>query len=115
MSCSANGEMVPFSAFTTSHWVYGSPRLERYNGLPSMEIQGEAAPGTSSGDAMALMENLASKLPAGIGYDWTGMFVSGTLIGKPGSRSGSNFLCGCFPVPLLHSMKAGQFLSRLCW
>ncbi|MFP1592289.1 efflux RND transporter permease subunit [Escherichia coli] len=53
--------MVPFSAFT-SHWVYGSPRLERYNGLPSMEIQGEAAPGTSSGDAMALMENLASKI-----------------------------------------------------
>lgn len=40
---SANGEMVPFSAFTTSHWVYGSPRLERYNGLPSMEIQGSRA------------------------------------------------------------------------
>ena len=55
---SANGEMVPFSAFTTAHWVYGSPRLERYNGLPSMEIQGEAAPGTSSGDAMALMKTL---------------------------------------------------------
>ena len=79
---SANGEMVPFSAFTTSHWVYGSPRLERYNGLPSMEIQGEAAPGTSSGDAMALMENLASKLPAGIGYDWTGMSYQERLSGN---------------------------------
>ncbi|HFW8688498.1 TPA: efflux RND transporter permease subunit, partial [Shigella sonnei] len=53
--------------------VFQFPIRERYNGLPSMEIQGEAAPGTSSGDAMALMENLASKLPAGIGYDWTGM------------------------------------------
>lgn len=79
---SANGEMVPFSAFTTSHWVYGSPRLEHYNGLPSMEIQGEAAPGTSSGDAMALMENLASKLPAGIGYDWTGMSYQERLSGN---------------------------------
>lgn len=73
---------MAFSAFTTSHWVYGSPRLERYNGLPSMEIQGEAAPGTSSGDAMALMENLASKLPAGIGYDWTGMSYQERLSGN---------------------------------
>ncbi len=48
---------------------------------------------------MALMENLASKLPAGIGYDWTGMSYQERLSGKPGSRSGSNFLCGCFPVP----------------
>ncbi|STJ09035.1 hydrophobe/amphiphile efflux-1 (HAE1) family protein [Escherichia coli] len=60
----------------------GSPRLERYNGLPSMEIQGEAAPGTSSGDAMALMENLASQLPAGIGYDWTGMSYQERLSGN---------------------------------
>jgi multidrug efflux pump subunit AcrB len=53
---SANGEMVPFSAFVTSRWIYGSPRLERYNGLPSMEILGEASPGKSTGEAMALME-----------------------------------------------------------
>ncbi|MDT1862222.1 multidrug efflux RND transporter permease subunit, partial [Acinetobacter baumannii] len=66
---SANGEMVPFSAFVTSRWIYGSPRLERYNGLPSMEILGEASPGKSTGEAMALMETLASKLPSGIGYD----------------------------------------------
>lgn len=46
---SANGEMVPFSAFVTSRWIYGSPRLERYNGLPSMEILGEASPGKSTG------------------------------------------------------------------
>ncbi len=47
------GEMVPFTAFATSHWDYGSPRLERYNGVPAMEIKGEAAPGVSTGEAMA--------------------------------------------------------------
>ena len=70
---SANGEMVPFSAFTTSHWVYGSPRLERYNGIPSMEILGEAAAGKSTGDAMKFMADLVAKLPAGVGYSWTGL------------------------------------------
>ena len=79
---SSNGEMTPFSAFTTSHWVYGSPRLERYNGLPSMEILGEAAPGKSTGDAMQLMEKLASRLPSGIGYDWTGMSYQERLSGN---------------------------------
>jgi multidrug efflux pump len=67
------GEMVPFSAFTTSRWTYGSPRLERYNGAPSMEIMGQAAHGRSSGDAMAEMERMAAQLPAGIGYEWTGL------------------------------------------
>ena len=76
------GEMTPFSAFTTLRWVYGSPRLERFNGLPSMEILGEAAPGKSTGDAMLLMEQLASKLPAGIGYDWTGMSYQERLSGN---------------------------------
>ena len=79
---SANGKMVPFSAFVTSHWVYGSPRLERYNGLPSMEILGEAAPGKSTGEAMALMEQMASKLPSGIGFDWTGMSYQERLSGN---------------------------------
>ncbi|WP_337221320.1 efflux RND transporter permease subunit, partial [Vibrio parahaemolyticus] len=66
---SANGEMVPFSTFSSARWIYGSPRLERYNGMPSMELLGEAAPGRSTGEAMSLMENLASQLPNGIGYD----------------------------------------------
>ncbi|MBJ8824305.1 efflux RND transporter permease subunit [Citrobacter europaeus] len=79
---SANGEMVPFSAFSASHWIYGSPRLERYNGMPSMEILGEAAPGRSTGEAMALMESLAEKLPNGIGYDWTGMSYQERLSGN---------------------------------
>ncbi|QHM70167.1 efflux RND transporter permease subunit [Mixta intestinalis] len=78
----SNGDMVPFSAFSTAHWQYGSPRLERYNGLPSMEILGQAAPGRSSGDAMALMEELAAKLPQGIGYDWTGMSYQERLSGN---------------------------------
>ncbi|CAM3633417.1 efflux RND transporter permease subunit [Xenorhabdus thuongxuanensis] len=80
-----HGEMVPFSAFIDASkdpWIYGSPRLERYNGLPSMEIVGEAAPGQSTGDAMALMEQLASQLPSGIGYDWTGMSYQERLSGN---------------------------------
>ncbi len=79
---SANGEMVPLSAFSESHWIYGSPRLERYNGTPSMEILGEAAPGKSTGEAMALMEQLAAKLPTGIGFDWTGMSYQERLSGN---------------------------------
>ncbi|MCG6941068.1 MAG: efflux RND transporter permease subunit, partial [Thiohalocapsa sp.] len=67
------GAMVPFSAFATGRWVYGSPRLERYNGLPSAEIVGQAAPGVSSGTAMAVVEELVSKLPPGIGLEWTGV------------------------------------------
>lgn len=78
----SNGQMVPFSAFSTSHWEYGSPRLERYNGLPSMEILGQAAPGRSTGEAMAMMEQLASHLPKGIGYDWTGMSYQERLSGN---------------------------------
>ncbi len=78
----ANGQMVPFSAFSSSRWEYGSPRLERYNGLPSMEILGQAAPGKSTGEAMALMEQLASKLPTGVGYDWTGMSYQERLSGN---------------------------------
>jgi multidrug efflux pump len=73
---------VPFSAFSTAKWEYGSPRLERYNGLPSMEILGQPVPGKSSGEAMAMMESLASKLPTGIGYDWTGMSYQERLSGN---------------------------------
>jgi multidrug efflux pump len=69
----ADGTMAPFSSFATSHWIYGSPRLERYNGLSSMNIQGAPAPGKSSGDAIKSMEAIAAKLPAGIGFEWTGL------------------------------------------
>jgi multidrug efflux pump len=68
-----DGEMVPFSAFSTARWQYGSPRLERYNGIPSVEIMGQAAPGISTGEAMDEMEKMVAGLPAGIGYEWTGL------------------------------------------
>jgi multidrug efflux pump len=67
------GDMVPFSAFATARWQYGSPRLERYNGIPSCEILGQAAPGVSTGEAMDKMEKMAAQLPTGIGYEWTGL------------------------------------------
>jgi multidrug efflux pump len=69
----ADGQMVPFSAFSTGQWIYASPRLERYNGLPSTEILGAPAPGQSSGTAMKEIEKLAEQLPPGIGYEWTGL------------------------------------------
>ena len=68
-----DGQMVPFSAFSRAHWQYGSPRLERYNGLASVEILGQAIPGVSTGEAMAEMEKMAAQLPPGIGYEWTGL------------------------------------------
>ncbi len=76
------GEMVPFSAFATAHWQYGSPRLERYNGIPSVEIMGQAAPGVSTGEAMDEMEKMAAGLPSGIGYEWTGLSYEEKQSGK---------------------------------
>jgi multidrug efflux pump len=76
------GTMVPFSAFATAHWSYGSPRLERYNGLPSAEILGQPAQGKSSGDAMNAMEEIAAKLPAGIGFEWTGLSYQERMSGS---------------------------------
>ncbi len=67
------GDMVPFTAFVDTEWSSGSPRLERYNGTPSMQILGSPAPGVSSGQAMAEIEALARRLPPGIGYEWTGL------------------------------------------
>jgi multidrug efflux pump len=67
------GEMVPFSAFSSARWQYGSPRLERYNGISSVQIMGQAAPGVSTGEAMAEMEKMAAQLPEGIGYEWSGL------------------------------------------
>ena len=69
----STGAMVPFSSFSTGSWTYGSPQLQRYNGVAAMEIQGQAAPGRSVGQAMLAMEALAKQLPPGIGYEWTGI------------------------------------------
>jgi hydrophobe/amphiphile efflux-1 (HAE1) family protein len=67
-----SGRMVPLSAFARLEWGYGSPQLERYNGVPSVNLVGSAAPGRSTGEAMAAMEELSAKLPQGVGYQWTG-------------------------------------------
>jgi multidrug efflux pump len=69
----SKGAMVPFSAFATGHWTFGPPQVQRYNGVAAMEIQGQAAPGKSTGQAMLAMEALAKKLPQGIGFEWTGL------------------------------------------
>jgi len=76
------GQMIPFSAFSDAHWAYGSPKLERYNGVSSLEFLGAPAPGKSSGDALTAMEKLAAKLPKGIGYDWTGLSYEERLSGS---------------------------------
>ncbi|MCT4712646.1 multidrug efflux RND transporter permease AcrD [Enterobacteriaceae bacterium H11S18] len=76
-----DGGMVPFSAFASSHWESGSPRLERYNGYSALEIVGEAAPGVSTGTAMDVMEQLVKKLPNGFGLEWTGMSYQERLSG----------------------------------
>jgi multidrug efflux pump len=67
------GVSVPFTSFATGSWAWGSPKLERYNGVSSVEIQGQAAPGQSTGQAMAEMQRLMQQLPPGIGYEWTGV------------------------------------------
>jgi multidrug efflux pump len=79
------GQMVQFSSFATGRWTFGSPKLERYNGVPSIEILGAPAPGQSTGSAMAAMRELARQLPAGFGFSWTGTSFEEE---KAGSQTG---------------------------
>ncbi|ACK50417.1 transporter, hydrophobe/amphiphile efflux-1 (HAE1) family [Methylocella silvestris BL2] len=79
------GQMVKFSSFAAGRWTYGSPKLERYGGVPSIEIMGSPAPGQSTGAAMEAMKEIASKLPPGFGYDWTGLSYEEV---KSGSQTG---------------------------
>ncbi|MFJ2357560.1 efflux RND transporter permease subunit, partial [Pseudomonas fluorescens] len=76
------GTMVPFSAFARGEWIYGSPKLARYNGVEAMEILGSPAPGYSTGEAMAEVEAIAKKLPAGVGISWTGLSYEERLSGS---------------------------------
>ena len=78
----SKGEMVPFSSFASAHWEYAPARLERYNGVPAVQILGMPAPGVSSGTAMLEMEKIASQLPQGIGYEWTGLSYQERLSGS---------------------------------
>ncbi|MGD0253378.1 MAG: efflux RND transporter permease subunit, partial [Verrucomicrobiota bacterium] len=77
-----NGQMVSLSSVAALHWIYGSPQLQHYNGLPSLELVGSAPPGKSTGEAMTAMENLAQKLPNGFGYEWTGQSFEERLSAK---------------------------------
>ncbi|MGB5144449.1 MAG: efflux RND transporter permease subunit [Shewanella indica] len=76
------GDMVPFSAFATGSWEYGSPRLERFNGLPAMNIQGATVPGFSTGEAMNIMEDMVNQLPPGFGIEWNGLSYEERLSGN---------------------------------
>jgi multidrug efflux pump len=78
----SSGQMIPFSAFTDSHWIYGSPKLERYNGSASLEFLGTPAPGRSSGEALTAMERLAGQMPRGVGFDWTALSYEERLSGS---------------------------------
>ena len=78
----SDGDMVSFASFATGKWIYGSPKLERYNGISAVEIMGEPAPGYSSGDAMAAVEEIAAKLPSGIHVSWTGISYEERLSGS---------------------------------
>ncbi|MBK5352102.1 efflux RND transporter permease subunit EmhB [Pseudomonas sp. TH41] len=78
----AQGTMVPFSAFAKGQWIYGAPKLSRYNGVEAMEILGAPAPGYSTGEAMAEVEALAQKLPPGVGISWTGLSYEERLSGS---------------------------------
>ena len=77
----AQGAMTPFSSFATTEWAHGPSRLERYNGVSAVQIAGAPAPGLSTGTAMTAMEELAAKLPPGIGYEWTGISYEEKLSG----------------------------------
>ncbi len=76
------GEMVPFSSFATTAWTYGSPRLERFNDVSSIELMGAPAPGRSSGEAMEVVERLMAQLPTGFGYEWSGLSYQERLSGS---------------------------------
>jgi multidrug efflux pump len=76
------GTMVPFSAFAKGEWIYGSPKLSRYNGVEALEVLGVPAPGYSTGDAMAEVEAIAKKLPAGVAISWTGLSYEERLSGS---------------------------------
>lgn len=78
----AQGEMVPFSTFASTSWSYGSPQLERYNGLSSREVLGEPAPGRSSGEIMQILEGMSKQLPKGVGIAWTGLSFEERLAGS---------------------------------
>jgi multidrug efflux pump len=82
----SGGDMVPFSAFSSGEWNYGSPRLERYNGSSAVEILGSAAPGVSSGDAMNEIDKIMASLPPGFSHEWTSLSAQEKLSGNQATQ-----------------------------
>jgi len=76
------GEMIPLAELATAKWIAGSPKLDRYNGLPAMKISGNPAPGRSTGEAMAAMEEVVNQLPPGVGFEWSGTSFEERLSGS---------------------------------
>jgi len=105
------GSMVPFSTFATADWASGSPRLERYNGVPSVEVLGMAMPGSaSSGEAMAIVEAALAKMPPGIGYEWTGLSLQEKASsGKTGILYGISILIVFLALAALYESWAVPF------
>jgi multidrug efflux pump len=99
------GKMVPFASFASGHWTSGSPKLERFNGFPSMNIWGEAAPGKSSGEAMQAMEEAVTRLPQGVGFDWTGLSYQERM-------AGSQAPC-CMRFPFSSFFVLGRLIRKL--
>ena len=110
----SSGEMVPFSAFASAHWSYGSPRLERYNGSSSVEIMGQGAPGVSTGDAMAAVEEIAAKLPPGIGIEWTGVSFEERRTGAQAPALYAISRCSSSSSASPRCTKAGRCHSPSC-
>ncbi len=105
------GEMVPFSAFADGKWAYGSPKLQRYNGVAAVELLGEPAPGRSSGEAMAAIEEIMKQMPPGVGYAWTGLSYEERLSGSQRRRS-MRFRCWWCSCAWPRSTRAGRSRSR---
>lgn len=100
---SADGDVVPFGAFTSVAWTAGPPQLQRYNGYPATTISGSAAPGRSSGEAMDEMERLAAELPEGFGFEWTGLsYEERQAAGQVGALMGLSILIVLFVLAALY-------------
>ena len=91
--------MAPFTAFSTLKWANAPVQLSRYNGLPSLELQGSPAPGVSTGTAMKAMEEMQAKLPPGTALQWTGLSLRGAAVERPGAGALRPVAADRLPVP----------------
>ena len=106
--------VVPVSSFASTRWIVGPMQTTRYNGYPAMRLAGDAAPGQSTGQAMAEMEALAARLPAGFGFEWTGQSREEKLSGAQALLLlGFSMLAVFCACP--RCTRAGPSRLRCCW